>query len=290
MASKKPAKKSATKKSATRRSATKKSATKKSATKKSATKKSATKKSATKKSATKKSATKKSATERPFTGFGPNALKFLKALDANNNRDWFMANKDRYEDEIREPARAFIRAMEKPLRAISKQLVADDSKVGGSLMRVHRDVRFRKDKTPYKTNVGIQFRHDVGKDVHAPGLYLHLGLDGCFLGMGMWHPDADALKGIRSHIAGKGKKWNKVVDAVQSKGWRQSGDSLKRAPKGYDPDHPHIELLRRKDHILVCDLTNKEAAGSDLVDQVMARAKTAKPHMALLCEAIGVAF
>ena len=101
--------------------------------------------------------------------FGCGLLKFLRALDRNNDSQWFEAHKDDYEGEVREPALAFIRKMERHVHRISPHLTAKPTKVGGSLMRVHRDVRFSKDKRPYMTNVGIQFRHEAGKDVHAPG-------------------------------------------------------------------------------------------------------------------------
>ncbi len=226
-----------------------------------------------------------------FVKFGPQALKFLKDLEKNNDREWFKANQDRYEAHVREPARAFIRAMEPKIEAISEQLVADDRKVGGSLMRVHRDTRFSKDKTPYKTNIGIQFRHEQGKDVHAPGAYVHLGLDGCFLGFGVWHPDSASLKAIREKIVAEPKRWQKIIGAKKlTKHWRQGGESLKRAPKGFDPDHPLIDQLNLKDHILVCDLSSKEATGPDLVKLATERFEVAKDHMRFLCEAIDVPF
>mgnify|MGYP003430300666 FL=1 len=134
-----------------------------------------------------------------FDGFGP-ALRFLGDLAENNNRDWFEANKGRYEADVREPARAFVRAMAPRLLKISRELVADDRKIGGSIMRVHKDVRFSRDKSPYKTNLGIQFRHRTGKDVHAPGLYVHIQPGTLFLGAGMWHPEPDALHALRTAI------------------------------------------------------------------------------------------
>ena len=136
-----------------------------------------------------------------FGGFHPTLFSFLAELELNNEREWFQEHRDRYEREVREPAMGFIRAMAKPLTKISPHLLAVDKKVGGSMMRVHRDVRFSKDKSPYKTNVGIQFRHSAGKDVHAPGLYVHLAPDECFLGAGLWRPERDALAGIRKTIA-----------------------------------------------------------------------------------------
>ena len=226
-----------------------------------------------------------------FRGFGPHTIGFLAELSNHNNKEWFDAHKQRYENEVREPARAFIRAMAPKLKKISAALVADDRKVGGSLMRVYRDVRFSKDKTPYKTNVGIQFRHERGKDVHAPGCYVHLGLDGCFLGMGMWHPDAPSLAAIRKVIAEEPKKWQRVIgDAKLNAVWRMGGESLKRPPRGFDAEHPLIEELKRKDHILVSDLEVDEAESDQLVALCAERFTAGKRHMLALCDASGVPF
>ena len=123
-----------------------------------------------------------------FQGFGKPALQFLAELEANNNREWFAQNKPRYEELVREPALDFIVAMGSELQKLSPHLEAIPKRVGGSLMRVYRDTRFGKDKTPYKTNIGIQFRHRMGKDVHCPGFYLHISNDEIFLGAGMWRP------------------------------------------------------------------------------------------------------
>ena len=91
--------------------------------------------------------------------------------------------------------------MEPALKKFAPSFRAEPRKVGGSLMRVFRDTRFSRDKTPYKTNIGIQFRHALGKDVHAPGFYVHIATDECFFGAGCWHPEADALGKIRDTIA-----------------------------------------------------------------------------------------
>ena len=115
--------------------------------------------------------------------FSPAVFTFLKDVAANNNRPWWEDNKDRYISLIREPAKEFIEDFGPRLQAISEHFVADSRTNGGSLMRPYRDTRFSKDKTPYKTNIGIQFRHERGKDVHAPGFYIHIAperlLGGC---------------------------------------------------------------------------------------------------------------
>jgi uncharacterized protein (TIGR02453 family) len=115
-----------------------------------------------------------------FNHFEPSLINFLKDLQANNNRDWFNDHKQQYEDHERLPALAFIEQMDQWIRLISPHYEASSKKVGGSLMRIYRDVRFSKNKLPYKTNLGIQFRHEVGKAVHAPGFYLHIAAEDIF--------------------------------------------------------------------------------------------------------------
>ena len=231
------------------------------------------------------------ASKRRKSVFGPGLMRFMKELSANNSRDWFQANKDRYERDVREPAREFIREMEAPLRKISKHFVADDRKVGGSLMRIHRDVRFSKDKSPYKTNVGIQFRHELARDVHAPGFYLHIDPKEVFLGVGMWHPASEELRAVRAAIAGKGRAWVRARDAgAVGEGWSLEGDSLKRAPKGYDPEHPMIEDLRRKDFIAVKALKKGDVTRPDLVAFVAGEFARTRPFARFLAKALDLAF
>lgn len=223
--------------------------------------------------------------------FGPEVFKFLKALKRQNTREWFEKNKARYEAEVREPALAFVRAVAPRLEKLSPHMVASDRKVGGSLMRIHRDVRFSKDKSPYKTNVGIQFRHEQGKDVHAPGYYLHIEPGQCFLAAGMWHPESSALRAVREAIAADPASWKKVRDgkAFRSR-FDLAGDSLKRAPKGFDPEHPMIEDLRRKDHIAVANLTEDQITADDFLKFVMDHFKSARAYMAFQTTALDLAF
>ena len=224
-----------------------------------------------------------------FDGFGP-ALRFLGYLAENNNRDWFEANKGRYEADVREPARAFVRAMAPRLLKISRELVADDRKVGGSIMRVHKDVRFSRDKSPYKTNLGIQFRHRTGKDVHAPGLYIHIQPGMLFLGAGMWHPEPDALHALRTAIAVAPAKWRKIVDDPRlTAEWQQGGSSLKRAPKGFVADHPNIEDLKRTDFILDTQLTVPDVKSVKLVAVAADAFAMTQPYLKFLCSALKIA-
>lgn len=226
-----------------------------------------------------------------FSGFPLGLLHFLEELSRNNHKKWFDANKARYESELREPALAFIAAMEKPLRKLSPHFVAAPKKVGGSLMRIHRDVRFGHDKTPYKTNVGIQFRHEAGKDVHAPGFYVHLALDECFLGAGVWRPDAPSLAAIRERIVEDPARWKRVRDSKRfSDAWSLGGESLKRPPRGYDAEHPHIEDLKRKDHIAAAPLDHDDLFSPDVVKHIADAFARTKGYVGFLCDALGLPF
>jgi uncharacterized protein (TIGR02453 family) len=228
---------------------------------------------------------------REASPFGAGLFEFLAALERNNDRGWFERNKQRYESEVREPALEFIRAMAPHVERISPHLRASARKVGGSLMRVHRDVRFSRDKRPYKTNLGIQFRHEAGKDVHAPGLYFHVDTEQVFLGAGMWHPDAPSLAAVRRAIDEDRAGWKRVRARKRfSAGWSLAGESLKRPPRGYPADHPLLDDLRRKDHIAVSNLERDEVTRPGAVRAVAARFGEARGYLGWLAAALDLPF
>lgn len=226
-----------------------------------------------------------------FTAFKPSLLTFLRQLEKNNNREWFNDNKERYEALVREPALDFISAMGQPLANISGYFVAVPKKTGGSLMRPYRDTRFAKDKTPYKTNVGIQFRHERGKDVHAPGFYFHIDPKEVFIGAGIWRPESSALRAIREAMVERPKDWRAVRNQRTFKRhYDLAGDSLKTPPRGFDKEHELIEDLKRKDFIAVKNLSHKDLYSPTLVRDVSSSFKAASGLMAFLCKAVGVQF
>ena len=223
--------------------------------------------------------------------FSKATLGFLDELTANNERAWFEENKPRYEALVREPALEFIAAMAAPLAKFAPHFRAEPRKMGGSLMRVFRDTRFARDKSPYKTNIGIQLRHELGKDVHAPGFYLHIATDECFFGAGCWHPEAEALGHIRDLIAAQPKRWFAARDDRKfAAHWTMAGDSLTRPPRGYAADHPAIGDLKRKDFIGLAALSFSDATGPGLVKLATERFAAAAPLMKFLCEAQGVQY
>ena len=210
-------------------------------------------------------------------------LAFLSDLKANNDRDWFTANKERYEEQVRMPALAFIADFAPHLAEISPNFVADPRPVGGSMFRIYRDVRFSKDKSPYKTHVGLQFRHVDGKDVHAPGFYLGIEPGGCVAAMGMWHPDREALSRVRERIVAEPDEW---VETVESTGFGWYGESLMRAPKGYDSDHPLVDHLKRKDFVLMQKLTDDEVTSDHFLDRYVEICRAGSRFIEVLCEAV----
>ncbi len=226
-----------------------------------------------------------------FQGFDKSMVQFLGQLKRNNNRVWFERNKARYGAQVREPVLAFIRAIAPRIEKISPYIFVSDSKVGGSMMRPYRDTRFTHDKEPYKTNVGIQFRHERGDDIHAPGFYLHIEPGEFWLAVGMWKPDAEVLKLVRQKIVESPQEWLAARDHARfCANWEIVGDSLKRPPRGFAPTHPLIEDIKRKDYLGFRDLGIKELYRPDIVERVTAVYATAKPFMKFLCSALGLGF
>ncbi len=218
--------------------------------------------------------------------FSIKTIKFLRQLAENNNREWFNDNKESYEANVREPALNFIEAFRPELKKLSPHFLAIPKKVGGSMMRPYRDTRFSKDKTPYKTNVGVQFRHELGKDVHAPGFYFHIAADECFLGAGIWHPESKALRNIRELIDQAPSAWKKIKsNKAFNAEFELVGGSLTNPPRGYAKEHPNIEDLKRKDFIAISAISKKELYDKELVKIVAKKYKKALPLMKFLCEA-----
>ncbi|WP_275096305.1 DUF2461 domain-containing protein [Sedimenticola hydrogenitrophicus] len=224
-----------------------------------------------------------------FNGFPEATLMFLGELKANNNKTWFNDNKPRYEALVREPALALIESMAGGLAEISPHFRAIPKKVGGSLMRVYRDTRFASDKTPYKTNIGIQFRHALGKDIHAPGFYLHIEPEGCFVGAGIWHPESKTLGQIRGFMDDNPAAWRKALQAPAfAREFNLEGDSLKRPPRGFAADHPLIEDLKRKDFIAIKPIEPAAIHSPRFPQSVLKDFHRTDPFMRYLCTAINV--
>jgi uncharacterized protein (TIGR02453 family) len=223
--------------------------------------------------------------------FDRELFKFLSELAENNDRAWFQDNKERYRRAVQEPMLGFISAIASPLRSISPHFIADPKPTGGSLFRIYRDVRFSRDKRPYKTHAGAQFRHSRGRDVHAPGFYLHLEPGNVFVGAGIWHPAGPTLAAVRDAIVEDEDGWQAALsDAKFTAKHTLGGDSLKRAPRGYDPDHPQVQHLKRKDFVSYAQLSERDACSRRFLDTVVETFRSATPFMRFLTEAVGLEF
>lgn len=226
-----------------------------------------------------------------FPGFPRDFFNFFEELQRNNNREWFNDNKARYYESVVNPISEFIVCIAPRLKTISAHYVADPKPHGGSMFRIYRDTRFSKDKTPYKTHAGVQFRHEAGKDAHAPGFYVHLGTDQLYFGGGIWRPPGPQLNLIRDHIADNARSWARIVNAKKIKevgGIR--GESLKRPPRGFDAEHVHIEDLKRKSFYVMTEATPAAALGSSFIDEVTEGFRRAVPLNRFITGAMDLPF
>jgi uncharacterized protein (TIGR02453 family) len=229
--------------------------------------------------------------EKTFQSFQRSLTQFLEDLAFNNNRDWFNANRDRYQTDVVRPVLSFIQAIKPHLMEISPHLMVEAKKSGGSLFRIYRDTRFSKDKTPYKTHVGIRFPHREFKQRTGPGLYMHIESEEVFLAAGVWHPESSALTRIRAKIDQDPEAWIQSRDDRKFKKlFRLAGDSLKTAPRGYPKDHPLIEDLRRKDFIGVHELSVSALFKDNLPAEIGRSYGATRPLLYFLAEALEVPF
>jgi uncharacterized protein (TIGR02453 family) len=163
--------------------------------------------------------------QRRFGGFPERALIFFEGLEADNSKPYWTDHRDVYERDVRAPMLALLAELEAEFGT-------------GKLFRPYRDVRFAKDKTPYKTNAAVS----------VEGCYLSLSADGLFLGGGIYHPAPDQLDRLRRAVADdvQGAALARIVAGLQQAGFELGGDTMTRAPRGYPADHPRIELLKHR--------------------------------------------
>ena len=212
-------------------------------------------------------------------------FNFIKAVAANNNREWFAENKNLYEGaraDVLKFAASLIPRMVEVDAMISAE--TDPKKC---LMRIYRDVRFSKNKDPYKTNFGMWFSVN-GKGGNEPGYYLNIAPGASFLAGGYWMPDTGHLKLIRQEIDYNPVEFKNIINAPSFKShFSMSGNSaLKKAPKGYDSEGPNIELLKLKSFEVVMKLSDGEFFKSNIVDKLISSYQIIHPLVAFLREAV----
>ena len=210
---------------------------------------------------------------------------FLKSLKKNNNRDWFEKNKEKYL-AAKENVESFVGELIAGFTKFEKNLAGLQPK--DCTFRIYRDVRFSKDKRPYKTNMGASI-NPGGKKMEVAGYYLHVEPGGSFLAGGRWMPSPDHLKMIRQEIDYNGKELNKILNAKDFKKYYGALDTeykLSRPPKGYDKNHPDIELLKMNSYIVWHPCNDKEMLSKNAVKEITKGARIMKPFLDFLNTAI----
>lgn len=211
-------------------------------------------------------------------------LNFLEQIAENNTREWFAENKHLYE-EAKADLFPFIATLIKELSAIDPEFSAD-TEPKKALMRIYRDVRFSKNKDPYKKNYGIAF--DVkGYGPHTPSYYLHLQPGNCFFGAGFWQPEPQVLKMIREEID---YSTSEFLATINNKAFTDiyklsQEDKLKKAPKGYEVDHPQIDLLKLKSFIAIYPIADSEFFKPSIVDKLINAFVSIQPFILFLRKA-----
>jgi uncharacterized protein (TIGR02453 family) len=217
--------------------------------------------------------------------FSPELFQFLRRLKKNNKREWFAKHKGVYQELVVEPALLFIDDFAAHLSNLSPLFIADGRPSRGSLFRIYRDIRFSLDKRPFKTHVGIHFRHAIGKDAHAPVFYLHLEPDGCFAAAGIWHPDNRALTRVRLAILKEPEQWATIRKKIELE-----GASLARPPRGFDPKHRFIDDLKRKNFITSVELDEEQVCGRHFMRDFTAACQKMSSLVEFMTKALGLKY
>ena len=198
-------------------------------------------------------------------------FSFFKKLEKNNNREWFQQHKPEF--------KALETTVKQFGEALKDQLNQHDSIDRFKLFRVYRDVRFSKDKTPYKTHFGLTWHRT--KPEYRGGYYLHLKPNDIFLACGFWDPNPADLKRIRQEIDMDADEYRDIINEPNFKRiWGDlQGDAVKTAPKGYAKDHPNIDLLRHKQHIFMVRYTEEDVAAADFLDRLDTALQAVRPFV-----------
>lgn len=213
-----------------------------------------------------------------FEGYPPETIQFLRDLKTNNTREWFTAHKNVYEQTVKFPTQCFIQSIGERLQSRFPYLEFHPLR---SVFRIHRDTRFSKDKTPYKTNIGAQFTASRKLGVEMPGLYVHIEPDAVFVAGGLYMPTSQQLRAIRNALI---QDPDSFFDVLQNREFSQywstiEGERLKKAPQGFDPDHRMIEYLKNKQWFVSRELNPFLPLQAQFVDEVTTICIALKPLM-----------
>lgn len=220
------------------------------------------------------------------------SLGFLADLADHNDKRWYDANRERCDRELVEPCRALVRRITAEIGGVFPEITGSDARSGGSLTRLHRDVRFSKDKRPFNAHVGMHFWHRSGKKMEVPGFFLRVAPDEVLLGTGLHGPEPGPLEKIRRDLDRDRRGWEKASrDPAFVRLWGGlEGESLKRVPAPWPADHPFAEDLRRKDFTAFVRWKGAEAAKPSFAAKAVEHWRASGPLMGFLCRATGLPF
>ncbi len=216
----------------------------------------------------------------------PDTLSFIQALSENNDRTWFLAHKGEYEN-AKADVLNFISLLI-PLLATVDPAFPKDSPPKKHLLRIYRDIRFSKDKRPFKNNFGIYFSV-YGKNGNEPGYYINLAPGQCFFAAGYWMPGAEDLKKIREEIDYNQEEFLRIINdsGFSDRFILDQTDTLKKAPKGYAPDHPLIGVLKLKSLTAIYPIADEDFYKAGITEKIHQAFKQIYPFMLFLRTAIG---
>jgi uncharacterized protein (TIGR02453 family) len=219
----------------------------------------------------------------PFIGFPKEGLKFLASLKKNNNKEWFDAHKSDYENYIKQPMHEFIASMALEFKSWAPEVVANPKR---SMFRIYRDIRFSKDKTPYKTHAAAWFPYGSDSELSG-GFYVHISPTECILGGGIWMPPNDYLRHMREKIANDHKRFISILKNkafVKECGKLDEEEMLKTMPRGFDPEHPAAHYLKLKSYTAGKSLPVEKALKKDFLKTAVTTYKAMLPLIKFLSE------
>jgi len=216
-------------------------------------------------------------------GFQPRALSFLRALKRNNDREWFKARKEQYDELLRAPMLAIIEQLALDFQSFAPDLVAAP-KV--SMYRIYRDTRFSEDKSPLKTHVAAMFPCRSLAKHQGAGLYFHVALDGVWVGGGMYAPDTSHLQAERDHIATNIKRFRAIVESPRFRRafGKLEGEQLQRVPRGYPKEHEAADYLRHRQFLAGTEYPARFACSPGFYKGVVGVFREAAPLVRFLNE------
>ena len=226
------------------------------------------------------------------TYFSDASFKFLRALARNNNKEWFGEHKQQYEDHVRQPFLRLLTDLQPDLAEVSAHYRADPKTVGGSLFRIYRDARFSNDKSPYKSWQGARLFHERRKQVAAPSFYIHLQPGHCFVGAGLWHPEAPTQRRVRQFIFDNPGSWKAAAHAPKFRKRFDFDDSevLARPPRGFPADFELIDDLKHKNFVFTHAMDDASMTSPRLRQALVADLAALAPFMDYLCAALDLEF